>query len=114
MLINSANLMGQGADPLPYRGFGRIHLEAGMPLNGEGDMALFVQESELSSDKLRATFFEVDADAELELRATLSWTDPAGSTSSVEQLVNNMDIRGESGDGGRRFPDDTQSAEYEY
>lgn len=44
-MINSANLMGGGTQPDSYRGFGRIHLEAGMPLHGEGELALFVDDS---------------------------------------------------------------------
>ncbi|CAM9402432.1 unnamed protein product [Ectocarpus sp. 8 AP-2014] len=44
LMINSANLMGESSEPDGSRGFGRIHLEAGMPLGGEGSLALFVQE----------------------------------------------------------------------
>lgn len=112
MLINSANLMGQGPEPLPYRGFGRVHLEAGMPLNGEGAMALYVQDSsELVSSETRDTLFEVDADADLDLRATISWIDRAASSLSAVQLVNNLDLRGESEDGGCSFPVTNQSPE---
>eukprot|EP00752_Nemacystus_decipiens_P015150 g13496.t1 len=94
MLINSANLMGGGSEPSSYRGFGRIHLEAGMPLNGDGTMALYVKDlGEISSGQKRSAVFEVDADAGLELRATLSWIDPAATSVSSVQLVNDLDLR---------------------
>lgn len=97
MLINSANVMGGGNEPDTERGFGRIHLEAGMPLNGAGDMALFVADSSdhevYSNGKLKFNF-NVDPDAGLELRATLSWNDPAASSLSGDQLINDLDLRG--------------------
>lgn len=96
MLINSANLMNEGGEPTPYRGFGRIHLEAGMPLGGNGDMALYVQDSaSIGSGQYKTIFFNVDPDAGLELRVTLSWIDPAATSMSAVQLVNNLDLRGE-------------------
>ena len=96
MLINSANLMGGGNEPSSYRGFGRIHLEAGMPLNGDGDMALFVQDlAEIGADDYKSVMLDVDADAGLELRATLSWIDPAATSLSAIQLVNDLDLQGE-------------------
>lgn len=45
MLINSANTMGGSSEPNGERGFGRVHLEAGMPLDGAGNLALFVTDS---------------------------------------------------------------------
>lgn len=96
MLINSANLLGDGSEPMSYRGFGRIHLEAGMPYNGEGSMALFVQnQAEVGTDTYNSVWLSVDADAGLDLRATLSWIDPAASSISAVQLVNDLDLRGE-------------------
>ncbi|CAM9611967.1 unnamed protein product, partial [Hapterophycus canaliculatus] len=96
MLINSANLMDEGGEPTPYRGFGRIHLEAGMPLGGNGNMALFVQDSaSILSGQYKTIFFNVDPDAGLELRATLSWIDPAATSMSAVQLVNDLDLRGD-------------------
>lgn len=95
MLINSANLMGGGSEPSSYRGFGRIHLEAGMPVNGEGAMALFVEDqAEVGTDDYTSVMLNVDVDAGLELRATLSWIDPAASSVSAVQLVNDLDLRG--------------------
>ncbi|CAM9533797.1 unnamed protein product [Scytosiphon promiscuus] len=94
MLINSANLMNEGGEPTAYRGFGRIHLEAGMPLGGSGDMALYVQDSaSIGTGQYKTIFFNVDADAGLELRVTLSWIDPAASSLSAVQLVNDLDLR---------------------
>ena len=96
MLINSANLLGDGPEPMSYRGFGRIHLEAGMPVNGEGSMALLVVDhKDIGYDTKRSFPMYVDADAGLELRATLSWIDPAASSISTDQLVNDLDLRGE-------------------
>ena len=45
MLINSADLMGESSEPDGFRGFGRVHLEAGMPLDGRDNMALFVADA---------------------------------------------------------------------
>ncbi|CAN0531747.1 unnamed protein product, partial [Scytosiphon promiscuus] len=45
LLINSANLMGGSSEPDGFRGFGRIHLARGMPLGGEGSLAVFVSDS---------------------------------------------------------------------
>lgn len=97
MLINSANVMGGGNEPNTERGFGRIHLEAGMPLGGAGDMALFVADSsahEVYPNGKTKFFFNVDPAAGLELRATVSWSDPAASSLSGDQLVNDLDLRG--------------------
>ncbi|CBN78745.1 peptidase S8 and S53 [Ectocarpus siliculosus] len=104
MLINSANVMGGGNEPDTERGFGRIHLEAGMPLGGAGDMALFVADSsdhEVYSDEKLKFYFNVDPDAGMELRATLSWNDPAASSLSGDQLVNDLDLRVYAPDGTR-------------
>lgn len=96
MLINSANLLDESAEPSDYRGFGRIHLEAGMPLEGEGSMALFVADSDdtsIEEETFTNYLFDVDADAGLELRATVSWIDPPATSLSATQLVNNIDLR---------------------
>ena len=93
LLINSANLMGYGSEPHTHRGFGRIHLEMGMPLGGEGRLALFVMDDaslpELDSQEY---FFDIDADAGLDFRATLSWIDPPATSSAVHQLVHDLDL----------------------
>ncbi|CAN0534811.1 unnamed protein product, partial [Laminaria digitata] len=89
LLINSANLMGGSSEPDGFRGFGRIHLEMGMPLDGEGDLALFVADSadtslpELDSQEF---IFDVDAEAGLDFRATLSWIDPPAASAAGVQL----------------------------
>lgn len=96
MLINSANLMGGSTNPDNYRGFGRIHLESGMPLKGNGEMALFVADSGNTDIKEKTKIqylFDVDAGADLDFRATLSWIDPAATTLSAVQLVNDLDLR---------------------
>lgn len=95
LLINSANLMGGSSEPDGYRGFGRIHLEAGMPLGGEGNLTLFVADANYTSiPELSGTSytFDVDADAGLDFRATLCWIDPAAVTFSAIQLVNDLDL----------------------
>lgn len=95
LLINSANLMGGTSEPDGFRGFGRIHLEAGMPLGGEDDLVLFVADSsvtEIAAGELQEYLFDVDADAGLDFRATLSWIDPPATSSSASQLVHNLDL----------------------
>ena len=87
--------MGGGTEPNGLRGFGRIHLENGMPLAGEGDLACFVADASYTSipELTRVEYkFEVDADAGLDFRTTLSWIDPAGSTFSSKQLVHDLDL----------------------
>ena len=87
--------MGGSAEPDGFRGFGRIHLEMGMPLGGEGSLSLFVADSsyaflpELSSQDF---FFDVDADASLDFRATLSWIDPPAASSAGVQLIHDLDL----------------------
>lgn len=95
MLINSANLMNGTAEPNGLRGFGRVHLEPGMPLRGEGATALFVADSgTTSTSELTLTEYSFDADgsAGLELRATLCWIDPATAALSAVQLIHDLDL----------------------
>ena len=87
--------MGDGAEPDGYRGFGRIHLAMGMPLGGEGSLALFVADSanyRITDGDVHDFAFDVDASAGLDFRATLSWIDPPTSVYSAVQLVNNLDL----------------------
>ena len=89
MLINSANLMGGSTEPDGTRGFGRVHLEPGMPLGGEGELALFVADSlHTRTPELTLTeySFEVDGSAGLDLRATLAWIDPPTTVLSSVQV----------------------------
>ncbi|CAN0198353.1 unnamed protein product [Ectocarpus sp. 6 AP-2014] len=102
LLINSANLMGGSSEPDGFRGFGRVHLEAGMPLEGEGDLVLFVADAldtSIAAGTLDEYLFDVDADAGLDLRATLSWIDPPATATSAVQLVHNLDLVVVSPDG---------------
>ncbi|CAN0198488.1 unnamed protein product, partial [Ectocarpus sp. 6 AP-2014] len=95
LMINSANLMGESSEPDGSRGFGRIHLEAGMPLGGEGSLALFVSDSNYTSipELTRQEYnFDVNATAGLDLRVTLSWLDPPATTFSAVQLVHDLDL----------------------
>ncbi|CAM9536300.1 unnamed protein product, partial [Laminaria digitata] len=93
LLINSANLMGGSSEPDGLRGFGRIHLEMGMPLGGEGSLALFVaDQAALPEFDSQEFFFNVDADAGLDFRATLSWIDPPCSAFAAAQLVHDLDL----------------------
>ncbi|CAM9227955.1 unnamed protein product, partial [Laminaria digitata] len=93
MLINSANLMGGSSEPDGHRGFGRVHLEMGMPLGGNGSLGLFVVDGvslpELDSQEF---VFDVDADAGLDFRATLCWIDPAATSFAGDQLVHDLDL----------------------
>lgn len=95
MLINTANLMGGSSEPDSFRGFGRVHLETGLPLDGSGDTALFVSDASdrsLGENTIDEYFFALDSDASLEFRATLAWIDPAGSVESPVQLVHDLDL----------------------
>ncbi len=95
LLINSANLMGGSSEPDGMRGFGRVHLEAGMPLAGNGSLVLFVADaantsiSELTRQEYN---FTVDGSAGLDLRVTLSWIDPPVATFSAKQLAHDLDL----------------------
>lgn len=87
--------MGGSSEPDGVRGFGRVHLEMGLPLGGEGDLVLYVADSSgtsLGDSSEREYFFEVDADAGLDFRATLSWIDPPASSVSAAQLVHDLDL----------------------
>lgn len=97
MLINSANLMGGSSEPDGYRGFGRVHLEAGMPLQGVGDVGLFVADNVNLDEHVvdNYTFETVDGDVG-EFRATLAWIDPPASTFSNAQLIHDLDLKVES------------------
>lgn len=95
LLINSANLMGGSSDPNYSRGFGRIHMDAGMPLDGQGDLVLFVADAaktNISEQSRQEYLFDVDGAAGLDLRATISWIDPAATTFSAKQLVHDLDL----------------------
>lgn len=95
LLINSANLMGGVSEPDGFRGFGRIHLEMGLPLDGDGSLALFVADAgdtSIAESSEHEYTFGVDADAGLDFRATLSWIDPPASTISGVQLVHDLDL----------------------
>ena len=95
MLINSADLMGESSEPDGFRGFGRVHLEAGMPLDGRDDMALFVADAlktELAENTTDEYHFEMVSGKELELRVTLAWIDPPVTAESAAQLINDLDL----------------------
>ena len=95
MLINSADLMGGSSEPDGVRGFGRIHLEAGMPLGGLDNRALFVadaSETELGEFTIAEYHFEMASGADLELRATLAWIDPPATAESSTQLIHDLDL----------------------
>ena len=95
LLINSANLMGGGTEPNGLRGFGRIHLGAGMPLAGDEGLSCFVADSSYTSisELTRVEYkFDVVAEAGLDFRATLSWVDPPASTFPSKQLVHDLDL----------------------
>lgn len=87
--------MGGDAEPDGFRGFGRIHLEMGLPLGGEHSLALYVADSSgtsLGDSSEREYLFDVDADADLDFRATLSWIDPAATSFAGVQLVHDLDL----------------------
>lgn len=92
MIINSANLMGGSSEPDGYRGFGRLHLEAGMPLDEEGALGLLVAEATIDSDEEVIREVQILGDQGIELRATLCWIDPPSTELSDIQLVNDLDL----------------------
>ena len=96
MLINSANLMGGSSEPDGFRGFGRIHLEAGIPLEGMGFRALFVADSasvRLAEGAFHDYAFEIDSAEDVdEFRATLAWIDPPAASIASVQLVHDLDL----------------------
>lgn len=95
MFVNSADLMGESSEPDGVRGFGRVHLEAGMPLGGQDNQALFVADASvttLDEYTIDEYHFEMASGAELELRATLAWIDPPASAESSTQLINDLDL----------------------
>ncbi|CAM9625709.1 unnamed protein product, partial [Ectocarpus fasciculatus] len=92
MIINSANLMGGTSEPNGLRGFGRVHLEAGMPMDGAGETGLLVVESTIGSDGETTELVTVDGDAGVELRATLAWLDPPATALSAKQLQHDLDL----------------------
>ena len=95
LLINSANLMGGSSEPDGFRGFGRVHLDQGMPLDGEGSLVLFVADAASTSIPeltLQEYRFEVNGTAGLDFRVTLSWIDPAATSFSAKQLVHDLDL----------------------
>ena len=106
MLINSADLMGGSSEPDGFRGFGRVHLEAGMPLNGLDNMALFVAdafETELDEFTTDEYHFDMIPGTGLELRATLAWIDPPAAIESSIQLLNDLDLTVTGPDGSTLY-----------
>lgn len=94
--------MGGGTEPDNLRGFGRVHLEAGLPLNGQGNLALLVADSlttSIAEFEQISYDVEVDATAGLELRATLSWIDPPTPAASTKQLQHDLDLTVTAPDG---------------
>lgn len=92
MIINSAHLMGGSSEPNGLRGFGRVHLEAGMPMDGVGETGLLVVEATIGSDEEITELVTVDGDAGVELRATLAWLDPPTTALSAKQLQHDLDL----------------------
>lgn len=83
------------SEPDGYRGFGRVHLEVGMPLDGAGDMALFVadaQDTFIADGSTEDHLFHVNGDQDMDLRATLSWIDPPATSVTAAQLINDLDL----------------------
>lgn len=95
MLVNSADLMGGSSEPDGFRGFGRVHLEGGLPLGAEGDLSLFVAdafETEIEDHTIHEYRFEILPNTGLELRASLSWLDPPVLAEASQQMLNDLDL----------------------
>lgn len=96
--------MGGSAEPDGLRGFGRVHLEAGLPLSGSGDTALFVLDAadrSTGEDTVTEFYFNLNSATGVDMRATLAWIDPAASEVSSIQLVNDLDLAIASPSGSR-------------
>lgn len=94
--------MGDGSEPDGDRGFGRVHLETGVPLNGESDIGLFVADSNwtaITSDSTVSYYFAIYEHDVGEFRATLTWMDPPSATISSVQLQHDLDLKVTSPDG---------------
>ncbi|CAN0071887.1 unnamed protein product, partial [Ectocarpus sp. 4 AP-2014] len=92
MIINSAHLMGGNCEPNGLRGFGRVHLEAGMPIDGVGETGLLAVEATICSNGEITELVTGDGDARAELRATLIWLDPPTTALSAQQLQHDLDL----------------------
>ncbi|CAM9449287.1 unnamed protein product, partial [Hapterophycus canaliculatus] len=95
MIINSASLMGGSSEPDGFRGFGRVHLAAGMPMHGTGKTGILVvdsSEADIASYGEKTVGINVDGDAGVELRATLCWIDPPATALSATQLQHDLDL----------------------
>lgn len=95
MLVNSADLMGGSSEPDGFRGFGRVHLDGGMPLGAEGDLSLFVVDAfdtEIEQNTIHEYHFELLPNTGLELRASLSWLDPPVTAEASQQMLNDLDL----------------------
>lgn len=95
MLVNSAYSLTGSSVPDAFSGFGRIQLENVMPLNGEGDMNLFVADAmttDLDDYTVDEYSFKMNGSTGMEFRATLAWIDPPASSLSGYQLVNDLDL----------------------
>lgn len=95
MLVNSADLMGGGSEPDGMRGFGRVNLEAGLPLDGIGDMGLLVIDAfDTAIEEYTVHKYSLDIipDTGIELRATLAWIDPPVDLAASTQLLNDLDL----------------------
>eukprot|EP00903_Cladosiphon_okamuranus_P018381 g16907.t1 len=106
LLINSADLMGQSSEPDAHRGFGRVHLEGGLPMDAEGDMALFVAdafETEIEERTIHEYRFELLPNTDLELRSTLSWLDPPVAAEASQQMLNDLDLTVVAPDGSTLY-----------
>ena len=87
--------MGESSEPDALRGFGRVPLEAGMPLSGLGNMVLFVADAfdtELDEYTTDEYHFHIVSGTDLELRATLAWIDPPATAEASTQLINDLDL----------------------
>lgn len=106
MLVNSADLMGGSSEPDGFRGFGRVHLEGGVPLGAEGDLGLFVAdafETEIEEYTVHDYRFELLPNTGLELRATLAWLDPPVSADASQQMLNDLDLTIVAPDGSTKY-----------
>ncbi|CAB1102947.1 unnamed protein product [Ectocarpus sp. CCAP 1310/34] len=85
MIINSAHLMGSSSEPNGVRGFGRVHLEAGMPMDGVSVTGLLVVEAAIADGEI-TELVTVDGNAELQHDLDLPVILPSGTKYTMWEL----------------------------
>lgn len=104
MMINSArsyNFSGSGADlTRVHQGWGRVNVEE---LWNHADEYLIVNEEQVLENLDTATYLVTVPNDTPELRVTMVYLDPAGTTSSSQHRINDLSLRVTSPDGSTSY-----------